>query len=80
LRKYISGEKTNSMYTLSKPFVLWLTGLPCSGKTTLAGANEKKFSKNDHFSITVLGGDEFKSKYCKDLGFLIEDLLPTIFV
>jgi adenylyl-sulfate kinase len=61
------------MYKLCRPFILWLTGLPCSGKTTLAQAIKKEFLKNGHFSFKVLDGDEFRSKYSKGLGFSIED-------
>ena len=61
------------MYQLNKPFVLWLTGLPCSGKSTLAKAIEEELSIDTDFPVKVLDGDEFRSQFSKDLGFSIED-------
>ena len=61
------------MYQLNKPFVLWLTGLPCSGKSTLAKGIEEELSVCADFPVKVLDGDEFRSKFSKDLGFSIED-------
>ena len=61
------------MYQLNKPFVLWLTGLPCSGKSTLAKAIEEELSIDTDFPVKVLDGDEFRSQFSKELGFSIED-------
>ena len=38
-------------------FVLWLTGLPCSGKTTLAKKLSDKIS-----NLTILDGDEVRAR------------------
>ena len=38
-------------------FVLWLTGLPCSGKTTLAKKLSDKIS-----NLTILDGDEVRAQ------------------
>lgn len=48
--------------------VLWLFGLPSSGKTTIARA------MRDHFqaigrSVVLLDGDDLRSGLCSDLGF-----------
>ena len=61
------------MHRLNKPFILWLTGLPCSGKSTLAKAIEKKLVLGEDFPIKVLDGDEFRKEFSGDLGFSIED-------
>lgn len=46
--------------------VVWLTGLPCSGKTTIA--NELR-----HPRIARLDGDVVRQGLCKDLGFTDAD-------
>jgi len=51
-------------------FVLWLTGLPASGKTTLARALEKHLS---HLNVVVLDGDILRRGLSSDLGFLSFD-------
>lgn len=47
---------------------IWLTGLPCSGKTTIANALQKKINNNGLISI-VLDGDELRSTVNSDLKF-----------
>jgi adenylylsulfate kinase len=42
------------------PFVLWFTGLPCSGKTTLANVVYEKISSNG-YRIQRLDGDKVRS-------------------
>ncbi len=42
------------------PFVLWLTGLPASGKTTLANAVHKRLS-SDGYKVERLDGDTVRS-------------------
>jgi adenylylsulfate kinase len=44
---------------------IWLTGLPCSGKTTLATALQGALLK----STVVLDGDELRKTLCADLGY-----------
>ena len=36
-------------------FIIWMTGLPCSGKTTIA----KKLSEHI-FNLAILDGDEMR--------------------
>lgn len=48
--------------------VIWLTGLPCSGKTTIAQAFHKRFS-----SSVILDGDEIRHYINNDLGFSKKD-------
>ena len=47
---------------------VWLTGLPCSGKTTLTGGLRDKLSKNGVESL-VLDGDILRKTLNSDLGF-----------
>lgn len=58
----------------SKGFTLWFTGLPSSGKSTLADAVAKKLSeKYGNLDIEKLDGDEVRQTICRDLGFSAED-------
>jgi adenylylsulfate kinase len=57
---------------MKKGFVLWLTGLPGSGKTTLS------YILKDHLSakglpVEVLDGDEVRKNLSPNLGFTKED-------
>jgi adenylyl-sulfate kinase len=60
------------MHTAVLPWhVIWLTGLPCSGKTTLARA----LAATSPGRFTVLDGDELRAGCCADLGFSRDDRL-----
>ena len=52
--------------------VIWLTGIPGSGKTTLAIELQKHFEKKGS-PIEILDGDEIRKTLSKDLGFSPED-------
>ena len=52
--------------------VVWLTGLPRSGKTTLARGLESKLKQPGH-KVEVLDGDEMRERLTKGLGFSKED-------
>ncbi len=51
---------------------VWLTGLPSSGKTTLARALEKRLLDEGH-RVEVLDGDVVRTHLTRDLGFSRED-------
>lgn len=51
---------------------LWLTGLPCSGKTTIAKRLEKEL-ENKGYKVAHLDGDDVREGLNKDLGFSRED-------
>lgn len=53
-------------------FVVWLTGLPCSGKTTIARILEKWFKEKGH-RVEVLDGDELRKNLDPELGFSKEE-------
>jgi len=55
-----------------KGFTVWFTGLPSSGKTTLACLLQKKI-QDLGFLVEHLDGDEIRQKLTKDLGFSKED-------
>ena len=52
--------------------VIWLTGIPASGKTTLA-KELKKYYEQKKISVEILDGDEIRKTLSKDLGFSPED-------
>ncbi len=52
--------------------VIWFTGLPCSGKTTLSKMLEKELTAKGK-EVVVLDGDELRKTISKDLGFSEED-------
>lgn len=52
--------------------VVWLTGLPGSGKSTIAHATEKNLHQLG-FQTAVLDGDNIRHGLCSDLGFSTSD-------
>jgi len=56
----------------NKGFVLWFTGLPCSGKSTLAVIIAKEIERRGRL-VDVLDGDEVRTHLTKGLGFSKED-------
>lgn len=61
----------------SKGFALWFTGLPCSGKTTLAQTMGKELSRNGA-RVEYIDGDLIRKNLSKDLGFSKEDRQSNI--
>jgi adenylyl-sulfate kinase len=55
-----------------KGFVLWFTGLPCSGKTTVADVVAEKL-KEKNMKVERLDGDIVRKSLTRDLGFSKED-------
>jgi adenylylsulfate kinase len=57
----------------SRPgFVVWLTGLPCSGKSTISGWVSKAIRDTGR-NIEILDGDIVRTNLTKGLGFERED-------
>lgn len=57
---------------MEEGFVIWLTGLPCCGKTTIAGGLEDAFRGNG-MKVEVLDGDEVRTNLSKGAGFSKEE-------
>lgn len=57
---------------LDKGFVLWLTGLPGSGKTTVA-KKVQQYLKNRGYRVELLDGDEVRKYLSPEAGFTPED-------
>lgn len=69
----IDREKRNK----HRGFVLWLTGLPCAGKTTIALELEKRFFASN-IQVNVLDGDNVRCGLNRDLGFSPDDRKENI--
>ncbi len=54
-------------------FVIWLTGLPSSGKTTLSSALSAALLPQRPTAVRVLDGDRLRRALSSDLGFSAED-------
>ncbi|HKD66219.1 MAG TPA: adenylyl-sulfate kinase [Candidatus Binataceae bacterium] len=53
---------------MSEGFTLWLTGLPASGKSTLASLAAEELRRRG-YRVEILDGDEVRTHLSKDLGF-----------
>ena len=56
----------------NRGFTLWFTGLPCSGKSTLAELVGKELMRRGR-SVEILDGDVVRTNLTKGLGFSKED-------
>ena len=74
--KLVSRE-TKEKKLLQHARVIWFTGLPCSGKTTLALALEKELFARG-FLCQVLDGDNVRCGINNNLGFSNADRLENI--
>ena len=52
--------------------VIWITGIPASGKTTIAKLLKEYYQKNN-LQADILDGDELRKTLSKDLGFSPEN-------
>jgi len=59
-------------YVKTLKTTLWLTGLPCAGKTTIAKRLKEELD-NRGYNTTHLDGDDVRGALSKDLGFSPED-------
>lgn len=73
---YINRKDRERLHGHSS-FVIWFTGLPASGKSTIAHLVEKELYKRG-CSTYVLDGDNVRYGLCSDLGFSIEDRKENI--
>ena len=56
----------------NRGFTLWFTGLPCSGKSTLAEIVAKELESRGR-GVEILDGDVVRTHLTKGLGFSKED-------
>jgi adenylyl-sulfate kinase len=57
--------------------VVWLTGLPAAGKSTIAAELERVLFQNG-YQVRVLDGDHVRRGLCRDLGFSPKDRQENI--
>ena len=60
------------MNSKNKGFTLWFTGLPCSGKSTLAEIIAPELARRGR-TVDILDGDIVRTNLTKGLGFSKED-------
>jgi adenylyl-sulfate kinase len=70
LRNRVSNLEKQKKH--DKNFTIWLTGLPCSGKTTIAKKLKQKI-ENIGYKIVHLDGDDVRQGLNSDLGFSKKD-------
>ncbi len=73
----IRVPKEVAEYIKSLKTTIWLTGLPCSGKTTLARLLKKELDNRGYNTIHIDGND-VRSKLNKDLGFSEKDRFENL--
>jgi adenylyl-sulfate kinase len=61
-----------SKYLDIQKSTLWFTGLPCSGKTTIA-KHMKDELESMGYDVVLLDGDDVRTGLCSDLGFSPDD-------
>lgn len=71
------GRTDRESLLKQKGIVIWITGLPASGKTTLASRLEKTLHEKG-FLCYVLDGDNVRTGINKDLHFSAEDRKENI--
>ena len=70
----LGSHEDVSRYLQNLKATLWFTGLPCSGKTTLAKALGEHLANSERgYKINFLDGDDVRGKINSDLGFSEED-------
>lgn len=65
------------MRRLDDGLTIWLTGLPSSGKTTLAHALGERLAK-EGYPVEVLDGDALRANLTKELGFSRADRAENV--
>lgn len=75
--QYELNKKVRAGQKNQKPCILWFTGLSGSGKSTIAGALEKRLYRLGHHTY-LLDGDNVRHGLNKDLGFSDEDRVENI--
>lgn len=68
----MSKTESKPVQKTNKGFTLWFTGLPCSGKSTLAQLVAKELQRRGR-GVEVLDGDVVRTHLTKGLGFSKED-------
>lgn len=70
-------NKAAKLYFVDKPQIFWFTGLPQSGKSTIA-ENLQQVFKDSYKKSYILDGDVFREGLNKDLDFSPEDRIENL--
>jgi adenylylsulfate kinase len=71
-RTHPYNDDTGIEGSMNSGFVIWLTGLPGSGKTTIARLLQSKL-KEQAANVELFDGDEVRRQLSPDLGFSKQD-------
>ncbi len=73
--KTANTESNETRVENSRPkgFTIWMTGLPGSGKTTIAGILKSRLENEHGRFVEILDGDEVRKGLSRDLGLSKED-------
>ena len=61
-------RRRRELRTGHRAAVIWLTGVPASGKTTIARSLEQRLFEQDYRTM-LLDGDDLRHGLCRDLGY-----------
>lgn len=75
--EYQISDQSRSILAGHQSFAIWLTGLPSSGKSTIANLLETTLHERKIHTY-VLDGDDLRKGLCSNLGFSIEDRKENI--
>jgi adenylyl-sulfate kinase len=70
-------DRSTKLHFLNTPQIFWFTGLPQSGKSTIAEKLHQVF-ENEYHKSYILDGDVFREGLNKDLGFSPEDRIENL--
>lgn len=73
----MTADNQSYIEMANRGFTVWLTGLPCSGKSTLAKLLSGYLTNHGRGSV-ILDGDEVRERLSKGLGFSKEDRAENI--
>ncbi len=71
------NKATRARALNQQPRILWLTGLPCAGKSTIAGLLEKKLEALGQHTY-LMDGDNIRLGLSRDLDFTPADRVEDI--
>lgn len=75
--RYEQGKKNSCQNLFGKGITVWFTGLPASGKTTIASRIAEILASRG-YSACHLDGDKLRKGLNSDLGFSTEDRMENI--
>ena len=70
-------KKARSESLGQTPCIVWLTGVPAAGKSTIANALERRLFESGRLTY-ILDGDVTRQGLCRDLGFTEADRVENV--